>query len=125
MSLNLFNRKCPKVDSFEFRQRVSECINDYLMDNWDTIIYKKQNGKNNTYSLSRTPEHPIFNETIQALCEYEEAIKNYKGCKTPDDKYFYDCMIFDVCKAFVYDLGQKEAEKFAKGILTLGDINEL
>ena len=63
----------------------------------------------------------VFNETIKALSDYENLLKNKPT--TNEEEYKIECAALDVSKAFVYDLGYEEACKFARGILALGQIH--
>lgn len=65
----------------------------------------------------------IFNETIKALSDYENLLK-YKPT-TNETEYKIECATLDISKAFVYDLGYKEACKFARGIIALGQLHSL
>lgn len=65
----------------------------------------------------------IFNETIKALSAYENLLKNKP--KSKEEEYKIECAALDISKAFVYDLGYKEACKFARGIIALGQLHSL
>ena len=65
----------------------------------------------------------VFSETIKALSDYENLLKNKPT--TDEEEYKIECAALDVSKAFVYDLGYEEACKFARGILTLGQIHDM
>lgn len=65
----------------------------------------------------------VFNETIKALSDYENLLKNKPT--TNEEEYKIECAALDVSKAFVYDLGYEEACKFARGILALGQIDTM
>lgn len=65
----------------------------------------------------------VFNETIKALSDYENLLKNKPT--TNEEEYKIECAALDVSKAFVYDLGYEEACKFARGILALGQIHDM
>lgn len=65
----------------------------------------------------------VFNETIKALSDYENLLKNKPT--TNEEEYKIECAALDVSKAFVYDLGHEEACKFARGILALGQIHTM
>ena len=45
--------------------------------------------------------------------------------KSKEDEYKIECAALDISKAFVYDLGYKEACKFARGIIALGQLHSL
>ena len=63
----------------------------------------------------------LFDETRKALSNYEELFKNKP--LTNEEEYNIECAALDISKAFVYDLGYKDACKFAKGILALGQLH--
>lgn len=65
----------------------------------------------------------VFNETIKALSDYENLLKNKPTTNEEEDKI--ECAALDVSKAFVCDLGYEEACKFARGILALGQIHTM
>lgn len=65
----------------------------------------------------------VFNETIKALSDYENLLKNKPT--TNEEEYKIECAALDVSKAFVYDLGYEGACKFARGILALGQIHDM
>lgn len=129
--LKLFKRQIPKIDSYELKDKVAESIRCYLFNNWNSIIGKEKISKDKTVMknepihITESSEHPIFEETINALCKYEEELVNMEENTSRSDNYFYDCMALEISKAFVYDLGQKDAEKFARGILALGQLHSM
>lgn len=126
--LKLFNRTIPKIDSYELKDKVAKSIRCYLFNNWDSIIGKEENKiitENQPIHITENSDHPIFKETIDALCKYEEEMINMQKDMGSSDEYFYDCMALEISKAFVYDLGWKDAKKFAKGILALDQLHSM
>lgn len=127
--LKLFNRTMPtKIDSYELKDKVAKSIRCYLFDNWDFIIGKEENKiitESKPAHITESSDHPIFKETIDALCKYEEEIINMSNNINSSDEYFLDCMALEISKAFVYDLGWKDAKKFAKGILALDQLHSM
>lgn len=65
----------------------------------------------------------LFDKTRKALSDYEELLKN--KLITNEEEYKVECAALDISKAFVYDLGYKDASKFARGILALGQLNPM
>lgn len=59
----------------------------------------------------------LFNKTIKALSDYEQIFEY--APKSKEEEYKEECAALDISKAFVYDLGYKEACKFARGIETV------
>ena len=54
----------------------------------------------------------LFNKTIKALSDYEQIFEY--APKSKEEEYKEECAALDISKAFVYDLGYKEACKFAR-----------
>ena len=63
----------------------------------------------------------LFNKTIKDLSDYEQIFEY--APKSKEEEYKEECAALDISKAFVYDLGYKEACKFARGILALGQLH--
>lgn len=63
----------------------------------------------------------MFTKTIEALKRYEEMRKHIP--ESYDEEYALETYALDISKAFVWDLGYKEAVKFANGILALNQLH--
>lgn len=62
----------------------------------------------------------MFVELQKELKKYEELRKETP--KNSEEEYRFYCTELDIAKAFIYDLGYKDASKFARAILALGEL---
>lgn len=63
----------------------------------------------------------MFEELKNELNNYEELLQSH--VESYEDIYKNTCGLFDIAKALVYDFGFYDAQKLAKAILALGELD--